>query len=243
MYSRSPYHFRDGFRDGFPIGVGYLSVSIGFGIMAVAQGLPVLAAILMSLTNLTSAGQVAGLTVITAGGTMAELALSQLIINMRYSLMSITMSQRMDETMTTGKRMIIGFDVTDEIFAVSTAKTNLVGFSYMLGLVLPCIIGWTTGTTLGAVAGNIMPILIRNALSIAIYGMFIAIVVPPAKTNATILAATLLSAAVSCCFHYFPCFDSVGSGFSIIISGLVAAAVLALLAPIQTENEQGGEAQ
>lgn len=241
MYNLSPYHFRDGFRDGIPIGVGYLSVSIGFGIMAVAQGLPVLAAIIMSLTNMTSAGQVAGLAVITAGGTIAELALSQLIINMRYSLMAISMSQKMDATMRTGKRMIIGFDITDEIFAVSTAKPGLVGFAYMLGLILPCVVGWTLGTTVGAIAGNIMPLMIRNALSIAIYGMFIAIVVPPAKTNATILAATLLAAAISCCFYYFPCFASVGSGFTIIISGIVAAALLAFVAPVKSTKWEGGE--
>lgn len=242
MAEVSPYSFRDGVRDGMPIAVGYLSVSIGFGIMAVAQGLPVLAAILMSFTNMTSAGQVAGLAVIVGGGSLAELALSQLVINMRYSLMSITVSQHMDGSMSTLRRMLIGYDITDEIFAVSSSKAHLVGFIYMLGLISPCIVGWTLGTTIGAVAGNIMPMMIRNALSIAIYGMFIAIVVPVCQKKASVLAATMFSAALSCCFYYLPWFQGLGSGFSIIISGLVAAAVLALLVPYNDPHEKEAQA-
>ena len=241
MSNISPYKFREGVQDGLPIGVGYLSVSFGFGIMAVAQGLPIIAAILMSLTNLTSAGQVAGLAVIVAGGTVAELALSQLIINMRYSLMAISVSLHMDDTMNTGRRMLIGYSITDEVFAVSTSKMKRVGFPYMLGLICTCILGWTLGTTLGAVAGNILPLMARNALSIAIYGMFIAIVVPPCRKSATILAATLLSAAISCCFYYLPFLSGVGSGFIIIIAGVSAAALMALIAPQKMMEEEGGE--
>lgn len=239
MNNRSPYTFQNGLKDGLPIGIGYLSVSIGLGLMCVVQGLSVFAAIFMSVVNMTSAGEVAGLSVIVAGGTLTELMISQLIVNLRYSLMSLSVSQRLDAGMNTWKRMIISFGITDEVFAVSTSKKEAVGFFYMLGLILPCMLGWTLGTSLGAVAGNIMPMMIRNALGLAIYGMFIAILVPPMRKNAAVLAATLFAAAISCCIHYLPCFSSIGAGFSIIISGVVAAAVLAVLVPYQEKEEEG----
>ena len=128
--NKSEYGFCDGLRDSVPIGLGYLSVSFGFGVSAVASGIPALVAVLISLTNLTSAGQVAGVAVMAAGGGLLEMALTQLTINLRYSLMSISLTQRLDSTMNTLRRAVVGFGVTDEIFAVAVSKPGVVGPKY-----------------------------------------------------------------------------------------------------------------
>jgi len=136
----SPYRYREGLKDGLPIGLGYLSVSFGFGITAVGEGLRILEALLISMTNLTSAGQVAGVTVIVAAGTLLEMMLTQLVINLRYSLMGITLTQRLDARCTTPRRMLMSFGMTDEIFAVAVSKPHPVGPTYFYGLMtLPYI--------------------------------------------------------------------------------------------------------
>ena len=229
--------FKCGLKDGIPIALGYLSVSFGFGISAVNGGLSPLAAVIISLTNLTSAGQVAGVEVILALGTLIEMALTQLTINVRYSLMSLSLSQKLDQSFTLPHRLIASFGITDEVFGVASSKKDPLKPIYMYGLILLPFFGWTLGTLLGAVAGNILPPSVNSALGIAIYGMFVAIVLPPAKREMGVLAASLISIGVSLALAFIPLLSFITSGFAIIVSALAAAVVAALLFPIKEEDE------
>lgn len=235
--TESPYRYIHGLRDGIPIGLGYLSVSFGFGISAVGQGLRILEVLLISMTNLTSAGQVAGVAVIVAGGTLLEMILTQLVINLRYSLMGITLTQRLDTRCTTPNRMLMSCGLTDEIFALAAAKPYSIGPSYFYGLMTAPYVGWAAGTLLGAVAGNLLPADVRSAMGIMIYAMFVAIVLPPMKKHREILFTVVIAAACSCALRYIPILNRISSGFSIIISALLAAVTMALLRPITDENE------
>ncbi len=233
------YTFQEGLKDGIPIGLGYLSVSFTFGMMAVAMGLPVWAAVLISMTNLTSAGQFAGLPLIVTGAPYLEMALTQLIINLRYALMSFSLSQKLEQKINRWQRCMIAFGNTDEIFAVATGKNGYVSMAYMLGLITIPYIGWASGTFIGAVASELLPEIVRSALGIAIYGMFLAIIIPPAKHNRAVLKIILLSVAISCIFHYFPVLNQVSSGFVIIICTLLASLLGALCYPIEEAKENG----
>ncbi len=235
-----PYalHFSRGLRCGIPIALGYLSVSFGFGISAVNKGLSPLAALLISLTNLTSAGQVAGLELIVTGGTLIEMALTQLTINLRYFLMSLSLSQKLSPGFSLPHRLLASFGVTDEIFGVSSAEHGKVTPSYMYGLILFPFVGWSLGTLLGAVAGNILPDSIKYALGIAIYGMFVAIVLPPAKKNRGIQLAAGLAIVLSLILAYVPVFSFITSGFSVIICALVASLAAAYFFPIKEHEEE-----
>ena len=230
--------FRTGFFDGLPIGLGYISVSFTFGMMAVEKGMPAWAAILISFTNLTSAGQFAGLDVIAASGSMIEMALVQLVINLRYALMSLSWSQRLHPEFNWVKRMIISFADTDEVFAVSSARAaggKKLRFIYMIGLMIMPIVGWTGGTVIGALASAILPDVVRSALGLAIYGMFIAIIVPPARDHRSVAVVVLAAVAVSCLFHFTPILNRLSSGFVIIICGVGASALGAWLFPLTEE--------
>ena len=218
---------KKGLRDGIPICLGYFSVAFAFGIFCVNSGLSPLQATLISLTNVTSAGQLAAVPIMTNAGTFVELALAQLVINLRYALMSISISQKLDSSMTTPHRLVISFANTDEIFAVASGRESLVGKQYMYGLILTPIAGWTIGTLVGAVAGNILPAAMSDALGIAIYGMFIAIIIPVAKKNFTVLKVILTAVLLSCMFAFVPGLNKVSSGFVIIICAVVSAALFA----------------
>ena len=231
--------FKKGLHDGIPIALGYLSVSFTFGLQAVNGGLDWWEALLISFTNLTSAGQFAGLDIMLRGaGFWVEMACTQLIINLRYALMSLSLSQKTDKSVTGIHRWLIGFGITDEIFVVSMGNVRPVGRKYMYGIILLPLIGWTSGTFLGAAAGTLLPALVRNALSIAIYGMFLAIIIPPAKKNSAVMKVVLLAVALSCAFKWLPLLNKVSSGFVIIISTVIAAAFGAWLFPVKEESEQ-----
>jgi 4-azaleucine resistance transporter AzlC len=228
--------FRKGLLHGIPIALGYLSVSFGFGIMAVQKGLSVLEAVMISVTNLTSAGQAAGVEIIAAAGTLFEMVLTQLIINIRYSLMGISLSQKLDKSFTTPHRLAVSFGITDEIFAVSSAQIHPVTPAYMYGLILISFLGWGTGTLLGAAAGEILPVMITEAMGIVLYGMFIAIIIPVAKRSKPVLGATLVASLISIIFTFVPMFKSISSGFVIIISAVVASGFFAYFFPIKEEE-------
>lgn len=228
--------FRKGLLHGIPIALGYLSVSFGFGIMAVRSGLSVLSAVMISVTNLTSAGQAAGVEIIAAAGTLMEMALTQLVINIRYSLMGISLSQKLDKSFNIPHRLAVSYGITDEIFAVASAQIHPVTPAYMYGLILIAFLGWSTGTFLGAAAGEILPEMITNAMGIVLYGMFIAIIIPPSRKQKSVLAAVVIAAAVSVLFRYV--FTMVSGGFAVIISACVAAAAAALLFPVKEEQEE-----
>lgn len=234
---KSIHTFRQGLKDGLPIGLGYVSVSFTFGMMAVESGLPIWSAVLISATNLTSAGQFAGLALIVQGGTMIEMALTQLIINLRYALMSLSLSQKLDQSLTMPHRLAVSFGVTDEIFAVASGKEGEVGRSYLYGLILIPFLGWTGGTLLGAVASTLLPLAVRQAMGIAIYGMFLAIIIPPARQLPAVCKVVIVAALLSCCVAWLPIFQWISSGFSIILCTLVAAGLGAFLFPIQAESE------
>ena len=229
--------YRAGVSRGLPVGMGYFSVSFGFGAMAVSQGLRALDATLISLTNLTSAGQFAGLTVIVAAASLWEMVLTQVIINSRYALMSLALSQRMGEKIGLLPRLLVAFFNTDEIFALAMARTEPLTVPFLLGLGTLPILGWTGGTLCGALAGSILPESIRTALGVMLYGMFIAIVVPPAKKEKQILAAVILALVLSCLFAWVPLLAKISAGLAIVICTVAAAAICAALFPIKEEEE------
>ena len=162
--------FKRGLHDGVPIGLGYFAVSFTFGMMAAAGGISAGAAVLISLTNLTSAGQFAGIEIIFASGSLWEMALTQLVINLRYCLMSFSLSQKLERGTSTGHRLLVAFGVTDEIFGVSASQDGRVSPWYNYGVMAVAIPGWTLGTLVGAVSGNLLPDFLVSALSVAIYG-------------------------------------------------------------------------
>lgn len=229
--------YRVGVNRGLPVGLGYFSVSFGFGAMAVAQGVSAAKATLISATNLTSAGQFAGLTLIVAAATLWEMVLTMLVINSRYSLMSLALSQRMGEKIGVLPRLLIAFFNTDEIFALAMAREVPLTVPFMLGLGTLPIVGWTLGTLSGALAGSVLPENIRAALGVMLYGMFVAIVVPPAKKEREIFAAVVLALVFSCLFAWVPALQQVSAGISIVICTVAAAAVCAWLFPIAQEEE------
>ncbi len=228
--------FFQGIQDGMPICLGYFSVSMAFGITAVLSGMPVWAAVLTSLSNVTSAGQFAGVGIIVAGGSMIELAFTQLIINMRYFLMSLSVSQKVESRMTTGQRLAVSYGITDEIFAVSMQHKGELTAVYMAGLILMPVLGWTGGTLVGAVATSVMPAILQDAMGIALYGMFIAIIVPPAREHSNVLFAVLAAVAASYAFAYLPVLKEISGGWSIIIITVVISALAAWLRPIEDEE-------
>ncbi len=233
--------FKKGLKDGVPIALGYLSVSFTFGMMAVAGGLPVSLAVAISMTNLTSAGQFAGLSLMLTGGGYFEMALTQLVINLRYALMSVSLSQKFHKSVSLLDRFLIAFGNTDEIFAVASGQKNEVGKKYMYGLILTPYFGWALGTLLGAAASAVLPEAVRSALGIAIYGMFLAIFIPPMKKDKAVTAVVLTAAALSCVFTFVPMLKSVSSGFVIIICAVVAATLGALIKPVSDTDEGGAE--
>lgn len=237
MKSTTKSEFICGVKSGLPIGLGYLSVSIAFGVQASIAGLPVFMSLFISMTNLTSAGQLAGLTVIATLGTILEMILTQLVINARYFLMSITLSQKLDGSFTTGHRLLCSAFVTDEIFAVASARPKTFGRAFFYGLVILPYFGWAIGTAIGAGLGSVLPIAVTNALGIALYAMFIAIIIPPSLSAKGVLPAVILSAGISCALYFIPFFASLSDGFKFIISALVSAAIIALFFPISPEKD------
>lgn len=228
--------FLQGIQDGMPICLGYFSVSMAFGITAVLSGLPVWAAVLTSLSNVTSAGQFMGINIIVAGGTMIELAFTQLTINMRYFLMSLSVSQKVESKMTLWQRLAVAFGITDEIFAVSMQHKGDLSAVYMAGLILMPVLGWTSGTLVGAVATSVMPEALANAMGIALYGMFIAIIVPPAREHRNVLLTVIAAIVASVAFTYLPVLKQLSGGWSIIIITVAVSALAAWLWPVEEEG-------
>ncbi len=229
--------FRKGIRHGIPIALGYLSVSFTFGMKAVGDGLSVMQAVLISMTNVTSAGQFAALPLMLANASMVEMAMTQLTINLRYALMSLSLGRKLDDSMGTPQRLAFSFMNTDEIFAVASAQPGRVGKTYLYGLMLTPWFGWVLGTLLGAAAGTLLPAFVRTALGIAIYGMFLAIILPPSRKQTSVRFVTLTAIALSLAFRYIPGLNTVSSGFSIILCAVLAASAGALRYPAGEEAE------
>ena len=225
-----------GLKDGLPIGLGYFSVSFAFGLSTVTAGFAVWQALIISMTNLTSAGQLAGVTLMAALASFTEIALAQLVINIRYSLMSISLSQKLDSSFTTTDRFFLSAFITDEIFAVASSYPSI-SRKYMRALAVLPYFGWTLGTLAGAVLGEILPTDLVSSLGIAIYGMFIAIIIPPAKKSKAVLGVVLTAAALSSIIYYTPLSKYISPGFSIIICAIAAASLFAVLFPVKDKEE------
>ena len=207
--------FGKGLQDGIPIGLGYFAVSFTFGIMAIQSGLTAWQAVLISLTNLTSAGQFAGIGIIAAGGSLWEMALTQLVINLRYCLMSFSLSQKLEKGVSNGHRLAVAFGVTDEIFGVSASQEGRI---------------------------SLLPDFLVSALSVAIYGMFLAVIIPPAKKNRAVLGVVIGAMAVSTLFAVVPVLNKVSTGFVIIITTLLVAGLAAHFCPVEEKETEEKEA-
>ena len=229
---RSQNAFRRGIHAGLPIGLGYFSVSLSFGILAVSYGFTWWQAVLISMVCVTSAGQFAGIGIMCSPGQYIAMLVSQLTINVRYSMMGVSLSQKVDSSIGKAWRWILGFFITDEIFAVAAAEQEL-SRSFFLGLTVLPYTGWALGTLCGALVGNLLPERLMNALCIALYGMFVAIVVPVAKKEKPVLAVVLLAMTVSCLFTWLPGLKEISSGISVSLCAIVAAATGAAIFPVK----------
>lgn len=228
--------FLRGLRAGIPIGLGYLSVSFTFGIMAVSYGFKWWQAVVISMATVTSAGQLSGIGLMVNPGLYLEMLVSQLVINVRYSFMSISLSQKTEKKFSGIWRWLLGFFITDEIFAVASTEKS-VSRSFFAGLAVIPYVGWTFGTAAGALLGNILPDFVMSALCIAIYGMFVAIVVPPVRRERSLLLSVGTALALSCAFYYIPGISKLSSGLAVSICAVAAAVVGALVFPVHDEGE------
>ena len=228
-----------GMRDGVPIGLGYFAVSFSLGILAKNVGLTPLQAAIMSLFNNASAGEYMGLTMMAAGATLWEMAVATLITNARYLLMSCAMSQRMDPAMPFRHRLFMAFDITDELFGITIARPGYLSPWYMYGGMTPSIPGWMIGTALGTLAGSILPLRVVSAFSVALYGMFIAIFIPPARKDKVIAVLVVLAFAASWGFASLPVVSDLSDGTRTIILTVILSAGAAALFP--RKDDEGKE--
>lgn len=226
-----------GLRDGIPIMLGYFAVSLALGIAARNAGLSALQAALASLTNNASAGEYVGFTLIAAGASYTEMFVMEAIANARYLLMSTALSQRLSAAVPLVQRLLLGFMVTDEIFGVSISVEGHVRPSYPYGLFTIATFGWTLGTFCGVLLGNVLPVRAVSALSVSLYGMFIAIFIPPARKDKVVAALVVLSFLTSWAFSRFAPFAALSSGLRTIILTVVLSLGAALLFPVKEKEE------
>ena len=230
--------FLSGLRDGVPVGLGYFVVAFSLGITAKASGLSALAAFVASASNLASAGEYAGFTVIRENGSLIEMALMILVANCRYMLMSAALSQRLSPEMRPFHRFTLSYFVTDELFALNIARPGYVNPTYAYGTLLASAPAWAVGTAVGVLAGSILPDRVVSALSVALFGMFIAIIIPPAKKNKVIAGLVVICFALSAGAEYAPFIKNLSSGTRIIILTVVISAAAAVLFPKKDEEEE-----
>ncbi|MDD2959504.1 MAG: AzlC family ABC transporter permease [Lachnospiraceae bacterium] len=236
--------FKKGMVDGLPICFGYFAVAFTFGMMAVSSGISTGQAVLISATNVTSAGQFAALEIIRSAGSYWEMAFTQLIINLRYILMSFALAQKLKRDAPWFHRYIIAHGVTDEIFGISVSQEGKISPFYNYGAMCVAIPGWVSGTLVGAISGQLLPAFMVSALSIAIYGMFLAIIIPASKKNHTVLGVVIAAMAISSLFQVMPVLKKVSSGFVIIITTILVAGAAAYFFPVAQEEaskEEKGE--
>lgn len=229
--------FYYGLKRGVPIFLGYLPVSFTFGFMAVSGGLPVWVALIISMTNLTSAGQFAGTNLIFAAAGYFEVALTTLVINLRYSLMSLSLSQKINPCVPVWKRMIVAFGITDETFVMASMEPGKLSAGYLLGLMTLPFIGWSLGTFLGGTISTLLPLSLQNAMGIGLYAMFIALIIPAAREKKEVCMVVIFAVILSCILKYTPVLRNISSGFRVIIATVLAASIGAFLFPEGEEDE------
>lgn len=244
-----------GVKDGMPIALGYVSVSFAYAVQAVGQGFPFWFPILVSATNFTGTGQFAGTNLIAAGANFGLLLATMLIINIRYTLMSLSLSQKMGSGFPLWQRAVLAFGVTDENYAVAIRQPKQLTFSYLIGLMSCSFFGWVGGTALGAGLSSLLATvltsevgatyyqLLMSALNIALYAMFVAIIIPPARDDKSILLLVILSVGASCLFYFIPVLANLPAGLEIILCSIFCTAVLAFLFPKKEETSAENAAQ
>lgn len=230
--------FKKGIKDGIPVFLGYLAVSFTFGIAAKNAGISALEAVFMSFSNLTSAGQFAALDIIANSAPYIEMAFTQLIINLRYCLMSSALSQKLSEKMPFWHRFVVSFGVTDEIFGLSINVNGKINPFYSYGIISVAVPGWTLGTLIGIISGGLLPSRVVTALSVALYGMFIAVIIPPARKSKIIAGIVIVSMLLSLAFAKLPVLSTISSGFRIIILTIVIAGAAAVLFPVKEKGDE-----
>ncbi len=234
--------FVRGLKRGFPICLGYFPVSFTFGLIAVKMGFTPAQATLISLTNMASAGQFAGIRLIEGGAAYIELVVTTFIINLRYFLMSLSLSQKVNPEMPFYKRAVMAYCITDEVFALSAMEPDEVTFPFFGGLMITPIIGWTTGTLVGAVASELLSPMVQGCMGIALYCMFIAIIIPPARKSRKVALAVVVAAALSCIFKYVPGINMLsqvgGGGWAIITAAILGAAICATIKEVKRRRRR-----
>lgn len=229
-----------GLRDGLPIGLGYFAVAFSLGITAKNAGLSPFQGFVASFLNHASAGEYALFTLIGENAAFFEVALVIFITNIRYLLMSAALSQKLSPDTPMLHRVLVGFGITDEIFGLGIAEKGRLSVRYILTAFLLADIMWSSGTFSGIVAGNILPAAVVSALSVAIYGMFLAIIIPPARKNRVIFALVAVSFALSLLFSVAPLLSDLSSGTKTMVLTIAISAAAALLFPVK--DEKGGRA-
>jgi 4-azaleucine resistance transporter AzlC len=233
--------FVRGIKRGFPICLGYIPVSFTFGLIAVKMGFTPAQATLISLTNMASAGQFAGIRLIEGGAPYIELIITTFVINLRYFLMSLSLSQKVNPEMPFYKRAIMAYCITDEVFALASMEPEDVSFPFFGGLMLTPILGWTSGTLLGAIASNLLSPMLQGCMGIALYCMFIAIIIPPARKSRKVALAVVIAAALSCIFKYVPGINTLstvgGGGWAIITAAILGAAICASIKEVKRRRK------
>ncbi|MBQ2552223.1 MAG: AzlC family ABC transporter permease [Treponema sp.] len=235
--------FMEGIRDGIPIGIGYFAVAFSLGIVAKNAGLNPFQGFMASALNLASAGEYALFTSIQAGVTYAEVALATLVVNARYFLMSCSLSQRFSPDTKFYHRFLVGFGLTDELFGIAVGKEPPLNPKYSYGAFLIAISLWSVGTALGIVAGTYLPVGIVSALSVSLYGMFIAIIIPPARKNRAIAFGVVISFALSFACSRIPGIKDLSSSTRTIILTILISAVLAIVKPVDDTKKSAEDAE
>ncbi len=233
--------FQKGFKDGVPIALGYISVAFAFGMLAVEKGLALWSPVLLSITNFSGTGQFAGIDLISSNSGLMEVAFTILVINIRYILMSLSLSQRLVPDMPTWQRMLVSFGNTDEIFGVCIQQKEPLTMRYMAGIILCAYSGWNAGTVLGVLAGTSLPVMVRSALGIALFAMFIAIIIPPARESRAITRVIVLAVIISCILNFVPVVSGIGGGWRIIICGVLSAGLVAYFFPLSVKEADDGQ--
>ncbi|MBR3311387.1 MAG: AzlC family ABC transporter permease [Solobacterium sp.] len=230
--------FHSGLRDGTPIGLGYLAVSFSLGIAMRNAGMTPFQGFLMSILNNASAGEYAGVRVILADASYLEIAVITLITNARYLLMSASLSQKFSPDTGLFHRLLIGYDVTDELFGIGIAQKGYLQPAYYYGAMCCAVPGWAFGTAIGIAAGNILPANIVSALSVALYGMFIAIIIPPARENKTVGVLVVLSFLLSYLCGVTPFLQTMSDGTRTILLTVLIAGLAAYFRPIREKEDE-----
>lgn len=239
----SNYTFVRGMRDGIPICLGYFAVSFALGIAGRGVGMNAVQAFVMSLTMVASAGQFAAINLIGAGAGIIEMITTTIVVNLRYLLMSCSLTQKLSPETKLLHRLALSYCMTDEIFGLSISVDGFLRPVYTYGITVISVSGWCLGTVLGVVAGNILPALVTNALGVAMYGMFLAIIIPPAKENHFLGALVAVSMAASGLFSILPYLRAISSGFRVIILTILIAGIAAVIHPIEEPGDNPGQTE